>query len=54
MKNYEFYFPNFNFDKILEILKKSRLNIFSLNKKRNLKEKLRSIRVNKSLNKSLN
>ncbi|CAD8049316.1 unnamed protein product [Paramecium sonneborni] len=54
MKNYDFYFPQFNVMNILENLKKYRLNQFDDNKKRNIKEKLKSIRINKSMNRMPN
>ncbi|CAD8143061.1 unnamed protein product [Paramecium pentaurelia] len=54
MKNYDCYFPQFNVINVLENLKKYRLNQFNENKKRNIKDKLKSIRLNKTINKCFN
>ncbi|CAD8133742.1 unnamed protein product [Paramecium octaurelia] len=54
MKNYELYFPQFNVITVLEKLKKYCHDQFNENKKRNIKEKLRSIRLNKSINRCCN
>ncbi|CAK62193.1 unnamed protein product (macronuclear) [Paramecium tetraurelia] len=54
MKNYDFYFPQFNVVNILESLKKYRVNQFNEIKKKNIKEKLKSIRQNKTMSKCFN
>ncbi|CAD8160863.1 unnamed protein product [Paramecium octaurelia] len=51
MKDYEFYFPIFNVTNVVEVLRKQRLGQLKINKRQDLQEKLRSLRMNKSQNK---
>ncbi|CAK74825.1 unnamed protein product (macronuclear) [Paramecium tetraurelia] len=51
MKDYEFYFPIFNVTNVVEVLRKQRLGLLKINKKQDLQDKLRALRMNKSQNK---